>query len=174
MTFRPKFNDFYKVEWPYAQQDGVGLKLTGYPNNIDTFLDILHGESCNPVAARRILDELHEKGEKNTTLRSHLDFNRIGNEFKSLGVKMEIISPLPYDKVHNQSIDLAVLNLVLHNEPNIEHFCLTHEEKEKVFSSLVEFKKSLKEHEHDLGCYGTIISEENHAQNIPLLKKTKI
>lgn len=81
------------TEWPYEEDGGVGISLQGAPNNVGAFLDILHGESCNPPAARRILADLEAGLVKRTTLTNLLDFNRLGDRLAAVGVRMRVIPP---------------------------------------------------------------------------------
>lgn len=103
---------FWPDPWPWEEHLGVGLRLTGYPRNEEEFLQFLYAESCNPVAARRILKELKQNGVKLTTVQPSFNFARLGDEFERLGVKMEVIPP--YDKpVNNTTVDYAALELCL-------------------------------------------------------------
>lgn len=103
-----KLGRFWPDPWPWCESLGVGLRLTGYPRDEEQFLQFLYAESCNPVAARRILKELKEKGEKLTTVQPSFNFARLGDEFGRLGVKMEVVPP--YDKpVNNTMIDCEAL-----------------------------------------------------------------
>ena len=105
-----KLGRFWPDPWPFPPEMGVGLRLTGYPSSEQEFLQFLYAESCNPVAALRILRELKEKGEKLTTVQPSFNFARLGDEFGRLGVKMEVIPP--YDKpINNTTIDGVALML---------------------------------------------------------------
>lgn len=120
-----KLGRFWPDPWPYPHELGVGLRLTGYPRNEEEFLQFLYAESCNPVAARRILRELKEKGEKLTTVQPSFNFARLGDEFARLGVKMEVVPP--YDKpINNTMIDGAALEMCVGKTPG--SFGLTEDE----------------------------------------------
>jgi len=115
-----KLGRFWKDPWPFPQEMGVGLRLTGYPSNEKEFLGFLHQESCNPIAAIRILKELKERGEKLTTVRANFNFARLGDEFERLGVKMEVIPPV--EKINDTVLDLAALDIVLGRAVDLSHF----------------------------------------------------
>ena len=152
MSNFPRFNKYYNGEWPYSPRDGVGLKLTGYPTDIDQFLEILHGEICNPVAARRILDALEKDNIKYTTLMYHINFNYVGDMLKELNVKMEIVPPAPSEKLNNQEIDFVVLDIALGGKrPSASQF--KPDELPQVDDRLAAFKRSIAQHEHDFGPY---------------------
>lgn len=153
MDFRPIFNEYFKEEWPYKSYEGVGLKLTGYPTNIEAFFDLLHQQSCNPVATRRILDELKNNGVKYTTLMSHLNFNYIGDKLAELGVKMEIVPPAPLDKIQNNAVDRAARALCEDSQANLDSFDLKDIEKEVAKQRALEFKKSIDWYSHHFGPY---------------------
>jgi len=102
-----KLGRFWPNPWPYPHELGVGLRLTGYPTCEEHFLQFLYAQSCNPIAARRILKGLKEKGEKLTTVQSSFNFELLGNEFQQLGVKMQIIPPV--EQPNNTDIDCAAL-----------------------------------------------------------------
>ena|SRR5579875_3097280 len=152
MKFRPEFNKYFKGEWNYSESEGVGIKLTGYPTDIDKFIELLHGESCNPVATRRILNELDEKNIKYTTLRSSLNFNYIGGYLKEIGVSMEIVSPAPSDKIQNSDLDDLVFDL-FKNKQQIQFIQLNDNDKKEIKNRLDIFMKSVNEHQSDFGPY---------------------
>ena len=161
MDFRPIFNEYFKEEWPYKDYEGVGLKLTGYPANIEAFFDLLHQQSCNPVATRRILDELKNNGVKYTTLMAQLNFNYIGDKLADLGVKMEIVPPAPLAKIQNTAIDRAARDLYENPQANLDSFDLKDEEKEVAKQRALEFKKSISWYSHHFGPYD---SDQNIAK----------
>jgi hypothetical protein len=152
MKFRPEFNKYFNGEWNYNQSEGVGLKLTGYPTDINKFIDLLHGESCNPVATRRILKELNENKVKYTTLRSSLNFNYIGDHLKNIGVIMEIIPPAPLDKIQNAELDYLAFDL-FQNKQQMQFIQLGEKDKKEIEARLTLFKKSLEEHQSDFGAF---------------------
>lgn len=130
-----KFGRFWSGEWPWCQSLGVGLRLTGCPQDEEKFLQFLYAESCNPVAALRILKELKENGEKLTTVQSAFNFARLGDEFAGLGVKMEVVPP--YEKpVNNTMVDGAALELCLGRTPST--YGLTEVEAEEARRRAVE------------------------------------
>lgn len=112
-----KLGRFWTDPWPWDESMGVGLRLTGYPRNEQEFLGFLHEESCNPVAALRILNDLKKHGEKLTTVQPSFNFARLGDEFGRLGVKMEVIAPI--EKPNNTMIDAAALQLCLKGQSTI-------------------------------------------------------
>lgn len=152
MHFRPKFNKYFSGIWDYDSSKGVGLKLTGFPTSIDKFIELLHGESCNPVATRRILQELKEKNIKYTTLMSHLDFNFIGDTLKEIGVTMEIVSPISLDKVQNQELDYLAFDL-FNGKQKFEFIQLGEEDKQEIKARLEIFTKSIEEYKFNFGPY---------------------
>lgn len=102
--FRPKFNKYYTGPWEFSPQDGVGLALTGKPTDVHAFIEALQMESCSPVATRRILDELEAGRTKYTTVRSYLQFDRIGDALAEVGVTMVIVPPAePSDPRYDQA-----------------------------------------------------------------------
>lgn len=150
MPFRPKFNKYFSGLWEYSGNDSVGLRLTGYPTDVVKFLDVLQNESCNPVAARRILAELEIKGEKYTTLMANIDFDYVGDELKELSVTMEIVPPVEQAKINTQILDRAVLEMVEKKTQN-SSLKLTTEDHLKLVSLLKEFKKSIEIIKYNFG-----------------------
>lgn len=161
MAFRPNFDQYFQGEWPYQSYEGVGLKFTGYPMDIEAFFDLLHQQSCNPVATRRILDELKNNGIKYTTLMAHLNFNYIGDMLEKIGVKMDIVPPAPLDKIQNSAIDRAARDLFENSQTHLDNFDLKEEEKEVAKQRALEFKKSVEWYSHHFGPYDT---DENIAK----------
>lgn len=159
MAFRPIFDQYFQGDWPYQQYEGVGLKFSGYPNNIEAFFDLLHQQSCNPVATRRILNELKYNGIKYTTLMSHLNFNYIGDKLAGIGVKMQIVPPVTYNKIQNLDIDRAARELYKDPKTNLENFNLNSEEAQIAQQRALEFKKSIEWYCHHFGPY-------DHNENI--------
>jgi hypothetical protein len=152
MKFRPKFNKYFKNDWIYNPEDGVGLKITGYPTNISAFIELLHGESCNPIATRRILEELKEKNVKYTTLMSHLNFDYIGDELHKIGVKIEVIPPAPSDKIQNQELDHLAF-AIFNNQQKLENVQMNKTDKDEIMKRMEVFKKSYENHKQDFGPY---------------------
>jgi hypothetical protein len=99
---------------------GVGLRLTGYPRDEKQFLTFLHSESCNPIAALRILKALKQDGVKLTTVQSSFNFARLGDEFQRLGVKMEVVPPAV--KSSDTTLDSAALDIVMGRNPDLSWF----------------------------------------------------
>lgn len=97
---------------------GVGLRLTGYPHDEAAFLSLLYTESCNPVAAHRILRELREKGEKLTTVQASFNFERLGEALASHGVRMEVIPPADKD-LNSSVVDTVALQLAVGVTPSL-------------------------------------------------------
>lgn len=152
MGFRPKFNKYFKDEWNYNPEDGVGLKITGYPTNLNVFIELLHGESCNPIATRRILEELKEKNVKYTTLMSHLNFDYIGDELAKIGVKIEVIPPAPSDKIQNQELDHLAF-AIFNKQQKLENVQMNKDDKGEIIKRMELFKKSYENHKQDFGPY---------------------
>jgi hypothetical protein len=152
MNFRPNFNKYFFEQWSYDSGAGVGLKLIGFPTDINKFIELLHGESCNPVATRRILKELEEKGIKYTTLMSHLNFNYIGDQLKEIGVKMEIVPPISADKLQNLELDNLAFDLFKNNQ-KIDFIQLGEDDKKEIKNRLDIFKKSVEKHYCNFGPY---------------------
>ena len=153
MAFRPKFDKYFDEEWIYNSSEGVGMKLSGYPNDITAFIDLLHKESCNPVATRRILDTLKNEGVKFTTLRSHLNFDNIGDALALLGVAMTIVPPQSWDKLQNQDIDYLAFKLSVPNKTFNFKFNLNPEEELEAHSRAKLFKNSFEENPSTFGNY---------------------
>lgn len=152
MPFRPEFNSYFSGAWDYDSSEGVGLKLTGFPMDLNKFIDLLHGESCNPVATRRILKELKEKNVKYTTLMSHLNFNFIGDTLKEIGVKMEIVPPISLDKVQNQELDYLAFDL-FNEKQKFEFIQFGENDKAEIKSRLEIFTRSMEEYNFNFGPY---------------------
>ena len=150
---QPKIDRFYSGEWTHHPSEGVGLKFTGFPNDIKKFLDLLHDHSCNPVAARRILDELKENGEKLTTLMFSLDFNHIGEELKSLGVEMQVIAPAPTDKINDGKTDSMAFYFVAQNTELSKFNFESEEQKIEVLKKANDFSSSIEQLSHHYGPY---------------------
>jgi hypothetical protein len=104
-----KLGKLWTNPWPWSRSLGVGLKLVGCPSDEQMFLQFLYAESCNPVAAHRILKELKEKAVKLTTVQASFDFERLEVEFERLGVSMMIVPPV--ETPNNTVIDSLALEL---------------------------------------------------------------
>lgn len=144
-----RFGKYYTEKWPYQVNEGVGLELMGFPTKPEDFFDIMHDENCNPVAARRILAELKEKGIKHTTVRASLNFEEIGDKLNEIGVSIKILPP---SKTFSDGIvDLAVLH-TFQNRPR-QFGDLNEHEKNLLSQRLEDFKKSLTEIPHNFGNY---------------------
>ncbi len=120
-----KFGKLFTEEWVYPLVDGVGIRLTGKPNDIDMFIEILQNESCNPIATRRILNDLLEFGFRETTVMSHLNFIFISQELEKIGVQLSIIAPKKtnYDYFDdNESTQFLLGNKDLKDIKNKENF----------------------------------------------------
>ena len=92
-AWRPRFGAFFTGPWPYESSAGVGLALSGVPTDAVAFIELMQDLSCNPPAARRILDELQAGGCKRTTVMPGLDFEYLGTALAALGVRLDIIEP---------------------------------------------------------------------------------
>lgn len=93
MSSGEKFKHLYVGEWLYEKSIGVGIHLIGKPSSSDDFIDVLGDFSCNRFAALRILNELMVTGERKATVMYHLDFLKLEQEMKLLGVELKIIPP---------------------------------------------------------------------------------
>lgn len=167
MPFRPRFNKYFSGDWEHDSSSGVGLKFTGYPNDLDKFMELLHGESCHPVATRRILEELKEKNVKYTTLMSHLNFNFIGDELKKMGVSMEVVPPAPSEKLQNQQLDHLAF-AIFNGKQDFPNIHISNEDKQEVEKRLDVFKKSYESHMTDFGPY-----DPNPQKSSDAIKKIK-
>lgn len=148
-----RFTKYFKGQWNYPYEMGVGLKLSNTPIDKEKFIDDLQGESCNPLATRRILEQLIEKGYYLTTCASSLDFDRIGDNLKRNGVDMEIIPPIknPTDG----SVDAKALCIYWGEDIDSISF-IDEKEKEEVVSRLKIFRKQMEELPYTLGPYKRI------------------
>ncbi len=108
-TWRPRFGRFHRGPWPHDCSEGVGLAMSGAPNDPAAFVSLMQGYSCNPPAARRILDELRAGLTKRTTVMAGLDFATLGEELAALGVTLVIIEPA---QAADQRLDAAVFDRV--------------------------------------------------------------
>ena len=73
--------------------EGVGIKLEGYPKDVDRFYQILLSESCHRKAANRILERISINGYDLLTVMSYLHFDWIATELKKIGVVLTFIEP---------------------------------------------------------------------------------
>ena len=76
------------------ESEGVGLRLDGYPNDIEQFNWILAKEGCHPKAAKRILERIDINGSDLLTVMSRLNFDYIIDELGKIGVQVSFIIPL--------------------------------------------------------------------------------
>lgn len=150
-----KFDKYYSGEWNYDLRLGVGLSFFGVPSDYRKFLDILHGVSCNPVSARRILGILESGERKYVTVMSKLNFNEIGDNLKTVGVEMRIEIPYDYKNENeisdNSLVDSQVLSEILKKDSNIEG--LENNLKELFKERLLDFKDSIEKRPHNFGLY---------------------
>lgn len=93
MSSREKFKHLYDGEWLYEPSVGVGIHLIGIPLSSEDFISTLANFSCNRFAALRILNELMLSGERKATVMYHLDFLKLEDEMRLLGVELKIIPP---------------------------------------------------------------------------------
>ncbi len=153
---RPKFDKLYKGEWPYEEYLGVGLSFEGCPTDYKAFLDLLMGESCNPISSRRILNILENGGKKYVTVMARLNFNYIWEELNKLGVKMEITPPYEYEKEgadyisKNSEMDQMVLKKIKDENFEVDFSTI---DKDIYEQRLIETKKSLIEKPYNFGRY---------------------
>ncbi|WP_434716233.1 hypothetical protein [Paraburkholderia sp. A3RO-2L] len=146
MGILDRINRYYDgSDWPY-ECGGVGISLEGAPTDVGAFLDLLHAESCNPPAARRILADLEAGLVKRTTLMSSLDFNRIGDSLAALGVRMRVIPPIvPAVPI---AVDAEVLSRYVGQQPRPME---SEEQEQLVASRLSQFDESIAARPHDFG-----------------------
>lgn len=152
-----KYSRYYEGDWPYNESLGVGLSLEGNPMDYREFLDILMEVSCNPIAARRILEVLGRGEKKYVTVMSGLNFNSIGDKLKEVGVVMKMIEPYDYNKSgsiltpeKNDIVDREVLLTILKKDNNVE---LESELKAIYEERLKEAKRNIEEKPHNFGVY---------------------
>jgi hypothetical protein len=126
MATTPRFKKYHTGPWPYPFSAGVGLMFTGRPTDALAFIDARQGSGCSPVATRRILTELEDGRTKFTTVRSHLDFDWIGDALAAVGVTMTIVPPTATPQ--NQEYDLAALMLIVGRDADLEQFTIAERE----------------------------------------------
>lgn len=73
---------------------GIGLKLEGYPKDIEKFYIILAKEGCHPSATKRILERIKTQGFDLLTVSERLKFDWIRESLESVGVAMTFVEPL--------------------------------------------------------------------------------
>lgn len=123
---KPRFGKCYTGDWPYESSAGVGLSFQGVPTDYKKFLDIVMGESCNPVSARRILKILESGEKKYVTVMDGLNFEYIWESLKEIGVTMEVTPPYEYEKEgydyiqKNSEIDRAVLETIKNKDNSVD------------------------------------------------------
>lgn len=87
---------------------GVGLSFTGIPTCTDIFIDALEDDSCPPVIARMICDDLIVNGKRITTVMNRLNFRLLETRLKDIGVSIMIVPPIDIQKTNQrEKIDLA-------------------------------------------------------------------
>lgn len=144
-----KFGKYYTNKWQHDLSLGVGLKFTGKPTDLDAFIELLQGENCNPVATRRILDDLMQEGIRYTTVMSHLDFEYIGDELAKLNVIMEIIEPkIPS---FDTEVDTNALLLIQNEQPMLAG--MSEEAKQEVYNRYHKAKEHFNKYNQNLGPY---------------------
>ena len=152
----PRFGKYYTDKWEYDSGLGVGLEFTGFPTDIDTFIDIFQGESCNPLATRRILEELQQKGVRKTTVMPSLNFEYIGDALAKIGVTMKIIEPVK--PKWSDAIDCAAFQIVNDIETSLESY--TQEEKEEIQRRVKEGYENFKKLGREFGVYGRFLKQQ--------------
>jgi hypothetical protein len=148
--FRPAFDRFYAGEWPYAREAGVGIRLEGSPTDPYAFIDILQGMSCNPPAARRILDSLQNGEAKLTTVTDKLQFNQLGEALGTVGVTLSIVPP---GKPADQTVDELVLSMIKGMPADLTS--LAADVASLVAERYAMMRDSMQRMPHTLGCYGS-------------------
>jgi hypothetical protein len=79
---------------PY-KPEGVGLRLEGYPTDVEKFYWIVAQEGCHPKAAKRILDRIILNGYDLLSVMSRLNFDWIVSSLAEVGVVVTFIDVLP-------------------------------------------------------------------------------
>ena len=142
------------TDWLFEEESGVGISLEGAPTDVEAFLDILHRESCNPPAARRILADLEAGLVKRTTLMRTLDFNRIGESLATVGVRMRVIPP------KRPEVPIAVDAEVLFRHVGQSPSRMESEELERlVVGRLAQFDNSVAARPHNFGPFEWVRKE---------------
>ena len=85
--------EFYENKNKY-DSSGVGIMFRGIPIDIDKFIFELEDESCPPIIAREILDDLINKGERITTVMNRLNFNKLEKNLGEIGIQILLCEPL--------------------------------------------------------------------------------
>lgn len=148
----PRFGKYHTQPWNYESEHGVGLELTGVPTDIDAFITLLHCESCNPVATRRILDDLIAHGTRKTTVMSSLPFDYLGDELALLGVTMKIIPPVT--PAWGIEIDQAAWAMSKSEGQEVSLDNFSEAEKIEILKRVEHATQSFEQLEHDFGPYG--------------------
>lgn len=87
---------------------GVGLSFTGIPTCTDTFIDALEDDSCPPVIARMICDDLIINGKRITTVMNRLNFRLLEARLNKINVNVMIVPPIDIIQSNQrEKIDLA-------------------------------------------------------------------
>ena len=87
---------------------GVGLSFTGIPTCTDIFIDALEDDSCPPVIARMICDDLISNGKRITTVMNRLNFALLEKKMNHVGVEIKIVDPIDIEKSNQrEKLDLA-------------------------------------------------------------------
>lgn len=87
---------------------GVGLSFTGIPTCTDIFIDALEDDSCPPVIARMICDDLIINGKRITTVMNRLNFSLLEKKMNRVGVEIKIVDPIDIKKSNQrEKLDLA-------------------------------------------------------------------
>lgn len=145
-TTHIQFERYHVGPWPYLWEEGVGLALSGKPSDAHQFLEIMQREGCSPVATRRILTELDAGRTKFTTVRSHLDFNGIGDALAVIGVTLSVVPPAePQDPQYDHS----AMMLVLGNKVDLSRY--TAEERGLVINRVQQTQASMARLPHGFG-----------------------
>lgn len=106
----PPIKEMYKPE-------GVGLRLDGYPKDLEQFNWILAKEGCHPKAANRILKRIILNGFDLLTVMSRLNFDWIVDELGKIGVTVTFIKPLSgwSDKYDDGEWPKELMNKIFEN-----------------------------------------------------------
>lgn len=94
--------DEYKASWDeenlrynaFHGETGIGMIMIGVPNDYDKFIYALEDESCPPIIAREILNDLINNGKRITTVMNQINLVRLNDIFEYLNVKLYLCAPL--------------------------------------------------------------------------------
>lgn len=121
--------------------------MSGRPTDPHQFIELLQGHSCNPIATRRILEELEAGKTKLTTVSDFLPFNDIGDKLAALGVTLQIVPP--FHRAPDQRYDHAAFDLITGAEHALDEFSA--EERDRIHQIRAQTLDSLARVPHGFG-----------------------